>query len=127
MAVRSRELRQAVDRMATAKISEEIDSFEMRLGLYLPSREEDDRATTLAEKMRSRLDAYEDVRETPPIELRAAFEVADSIVPLDSDEVMRRLQARNIGCQCVRRRPLARSLRGRPAVPSAPSGRGPSR
>jgi len=96
---RKETLRLAVDRTATAKISEEIDNFEMRLGLYLPSRDEDNNATTLAEKMRSKLDEYGD--ETPPIELRAAFEVADSIVPLDSSEVMRRLQSKNINCQYV--------------------------
>ena len=98
---RNETLRLAVDRTATAKISEEIDNFEMRLGLYLPSRDEDKNTTTLAEKMRSKLDAYGDEHETPPIELRAAFEVANSIVPLDSSEVMRRLQSKNINCQYV--------------------------
>ena len=80
-----------VARTQSRMVCEELDRFESRLGLRIPSRREEE--VSLAERIHSRLENSHngDDDEAPPLPLKAALYVASSIVPVEPEEVFRKL------------------------------------
>ena len=83
---------EAIAKIEASKLNEEILAFETRLGLRIPSRKEltDD---TIIERTKSKLNEYYEVNEPPPLPLRAAYEVANSLTPIDKRDLLKKLQS----------------------------------
>ena len=80
-------LASVVARTQSRMVCEELDRFESRLGLRIPSRREEE---SLAERIGARLvNSHSD--ESPPLPLKAALYVASSIVPVEPEDVLRKL------------------------------------